>query len=81
MNKDMAITWTKTPECTLKTEVGTTKKFGDVGYVYEGLNGYWTSVYLYEDGTESDSYFKVKGKAKKSVVEELKVEIDNGRSE
>ena len=44
MNKDMAITWTKTPECTLKTEVGTTKKFGDVGYVYEGLNGYWTSV-------------------------------------
>ena len=77
----MPIKWTKTQGCTLKTEVGTTEDFGDVGYVYEYENGYWTSVYIYEDGTESDSYFKVKGKAKKSVVEELKVEIDNGRSE
>ena len=75
----MPIKWTKTQGCTLKTEVGTTKDFGDVGYVYEYENGYWTSVYIYEDGTEGDTYFESKGKAKESVVEELISEVDNGR--
>jgi len=74
----MTITWKKTLGCTLKTEVGSTKELGDVGYVYEYLNGYWTSVYIYENGVEDDSYFKTKGKAKKSVVEELTADIAYG---
>jgi hypothetical protein len=75
----MTVTWTTTPSCTLKTEVGTTKEFGRVGYIREYLNGYWASVYIYENGVESDSYFKTNGEAKNSVVEELTADIADGR--
>ena len=56
------------------TEVGTTKKLGDVGYVYKD-GSRWTSVYMCEDGTEMDSSYSSKEKAKKSVVSELAEEL------
>ena len=76
----MTVTWTKTSGCTLMTEVGTTKKLGDIGYIYKD-GSRWTSVYMCEDGTEMDSSYSSKEKAKKSVVSELAEEFELGRTE
>ena len=76
----MTITWTKTSGCSLSTEVGTTKNFGDVGFIYMD-GGRWTSVYVCEDGTEMDTSCGTKEKAKKSIIEDLAREIVEGRLE
>jgi hypothetical protein len=76
----MTITWTKTSGCSLRTEVGTTKNFGDVGYIYKD-GSRWASVYTCEDGQEMDTSCGTKEEAKKSIVSELAEEIELGRTE
>ena len=66
----MEITWTKTKDDILKTEVASTKSRGDIGYVYQDL-GLWVSVFIYENGDEGDTPCRSRKQAKQHVLDML----------